>query len=43
MGGVEVPQVPSGVGVEKGIPLPVGGRVWGPRKFFVFFVEKSIF
>jgi len=30
----------------RGYPLPTGGRVWGganARKFFVFFVENTIF
>jgi len=46
MGRVKVPQAPSGRSVGGGIPLPTGGRVWGganARKFFVFFVENTIF
>jgi len=49
MGGVEVPQVPRGMERGKGYSLPTGGSVWGggcapfPRKFFVFFVENTIF
>ena len=46
MGGIKVLQAPRGQGVGRGYPLPTEGRVWGgavPRKFFVFFVENTIF
>jgi len=46
MGGVEVPQAPRGWGVERGYPLPTGGRVWGggcvhsPENFSYFLLLK---
>jgi len=42
MGGVEVPQALRGWGVGKGIPFPLGEGS-AERKFFVFFIENTIF
>ena len=48
MGGVGVLQAPREVGHGEGYPPPVGegsgeGAVLPPQKFFVFFVENTIF
>jgi len=47
MGVVEVPQAPRRVWRGKGYPPPHWGKDLGrgalPRKFFVFFVENTIF
>jgi len=50
MGGVEVPLAPREWGVGRGYPLPTtpsplgeGSGEGADRKFFVFFVENTIF
>jgi len=48
MGGVEMPQAPRGWKMGRKYPPPYWGRVWVggcplPIKFFVFFVENTIF
>jgi len=46
MGEVEVQQAPRGWGMERGIPLPTGGRggcAPSPENFSYFFVENTIF
>jgi len=49
MGGVEVPQAPTGWSVGRGIPLPTDREVWGGGRgpsqnfFSVFCIENTIF
>jgi len=45
MGWVEMLQAPRGWSVGRGYTSPHCGRVWGSgtRKFFVFFLENTIF